>query len=160
MRKIVMAGVAAVLAFGLTACDGGDGGTSAASSPSASPSAVPSVSSSSPAVEAPSGGPSSEPSASRPSSGGSSSPARPIASKWGRLRYLAPGKFTVGDVAFFTADRTVVIVAGGTCPDGSEASADGSRCGIDGLEEWAKASPHNVNVRFSGQVATTIMETQ
>jgi hypothetical protein len=78
---------------------------------------------------------------------------------WGQLRYMAPGKFIVGDIAFFVSDDTAVYVAGGECPDGST-PPDDSKCSVTGLDDWAKAAPHNVTVRFSGQVATMIRETQ
>jgi hypothetical protein len=167
MRKIVIGGVAAALALGLTAC-GGNGDGSSAAAPASSPS--------SPAGSTPS----SAPTPSAPSTpGGTSAPrgtggtrapvvrhtplAQPggqqIKSQWGRLQYLAPGKYIVGDIGFFTATDTVLYVAGGTCPDGST-PPDDSKCSVDGLDEWAQAAPHNVNVRFSGQVATVITETQ
>ncbi|MDL4773529.1 MULTISPECIES: hypothetical protein [Thermomonosporaceae] len=161
MRKIAITGVTAALALGLTACGGiGDGGGNSAAAPS------------SPTDSAPAPGGTSAPGeTSAPGdSGGSGAPTaqhtpvaqggQQIGSKWGRLRYLAPGKFTVGDVVFFTADSTTVIVAGGQCPDGSAPPAESSRCGIDGFDDWAKTSPHNVNVRFSGQAATLVQETQ
>ncbi|GAA4335673.1 hypothetical protein GCM10023178_48970 [Actinomadura luteofluorescens] len=73
---------------------------------------------------------------------------------------LAPGKYTVGNVAFFTTTDTVVYVAGSTCPDGSPTPPDVSKCTVDGLDQWAKAAPHNASVRFSGQTAVRITETQ
>ncbi|MBO2461427.1 hypothetical protein J4709_27980 [Actinomadura sp. LCR2-06] len=82
-----------------------------------------------------------------------------VKSKWGTLRYLAPGKFLVGNIGFFVANDTVLQVAGGTCPDGSTPSDD-SKCSIDGLDEWVQAAPHNAVVQFSGQAATLIRETQ
>ncbi|KAB2362833.1 hypothetical protein [Actinomadura montaniterrae] len=172
MRKIVISGVVAALALGLTACGGnGDGKTAAAapSSPAGSP-AAPSETST------PGGTSTSTPStpggASTPQGSGNQgapvvrhTPAAPqggqqITTKWGRLRYLAPGKFLVGNVAFFTADDTVLYVAGGTCPDGSPTPSDVMKCSLDGFEQWVKAAPHNASVRFSGQAATTITETQ
>lgn len=168
MRKILITGVAAALALGLTACGGnGDGRTAAApSSPAGSP-AAPSESSSpgTPAPATPGG-------ASTPQgSGGQGAPVvrhtppapqggRQIITKWGRLRYLAPGKFIVGDVAFFIANDTVLYVAGGTCPDGSPTPPDVMKCSTDGLDQWAQAAPHNVSVRISGQAAVRITETQ
>lgn len=169
MRKIVITGVAAALALGLTACGGnGDGKTAAAapSSPAGSP-AAPSESSS-PGTPAPStpGG------ASTPQgSGGQGTPVvrhtppapqggQQTVTKWGRLRYLAPGKFLVGDVAFFVANDTVLYVAGDTCPDGSPTPPDVMKCSVDGLDQWAQAAPHNVSVRISGPAAVRITETQ
>ncbi|WP_026411573.1 hypothetical protein [Actinomadura oligospora] len=78
-------------------------------------------------------------------------------SAWGRLRYVAPGKFSVGDVVFSTSGDTVLFVAGGQCPDGS-APPNAGRCSVNGIDDWARASPHNVSVRFSGRSATFIQE--
>ncbi|MGI5206962.1 hypothetical protein ACQEU6_35975 [Spirillospora sp. CA-108201] len=171
MRKIMITGAAAALAFGLTACGGtGDGNSAAAPPPSPTGSAPASNGGPTPEVTPTQGG------ASTPrGSGGSGNPGtqptplgqqggqqggQQIKSKWGPLRYLAPGKYTVGNVAFFTTTDTVLYVAGGTCPDGSPTPPDVSKCSVDGLDQWAKASPHNVNVNFSGQTATRITETQ
>ncbi|MFD0537682.1 hypothetical protein ACFQY7_31905 [Actinomadura luteofluorescens] len=53
-----------------------------------------------------------------------------------------------------------MYVAGSTCPDGSPTPPDVSKCTVDGLDQWAKAAPHNASVRFSGQTAVRITETQ
>ncbi|MWA07319.1 hypothetical protein F8568_044745 [Actinomadura sp. LD22] len=170
MRKIVITGVAAALALGLTAC-GGNGGGGTAAAPAATPSGAAQAPSESPAP----GGTSTTRTPSTPStpqgSGGQDAPVvrhtppapqggRQITTKWGRLRYLAPGKFLVGDVAFFTADDTVLYVAGGTCPDGSPTPPDVMKCSLDGFDQWVQAAPHNASVRFSGQAAVRITETQ
>ncbi|WP_067450648.1 hypothetical protein [Actinomadura macra] len=163
MRKIVITGVAAALALGLTACGGdGDGNSAASSSPPQPLSPVSSApaqgnatpgASSAPGAPGGSGAPTAQRPASAPQGG------QQIKSATGRLRYLAPGKFTVGNVVFFTANDTVLYVAGGKCPDGST-PPDVSKCSIVGFDNWAKAAPHNVTVRFSGQAATLIRETQ
>jgi hypothetical protein len=174
MRKIVITGVAAALALGLTACGGnGDGKTAAAtpSAPAGFPSAPESAPPATPEPSAPST-PSTPGGASTPQgSGGQGAPVvqhtppapqggGQITTKWGRLRYLAPGKFLVGNVAFFTADDTVLYVAGGTCPDGSPTPPDVMKCSLDGFDRWVQAAPHNASVRFSGQAAVRITETQ
>ncbi|TDD93699.1 hypothetical protein [Actinomadura rubrisoli] len=171
MRKIVITGVAVALALGLTACSGdGDGKTAAAPSSPVGSAPAPSGSATPDASSTP-GGASTPGTPSTPEgSDGSDAPvtqntptARPggqqIKSATGRLRYLAPGKFTVGNVTFFTANDTVLYVAGSTCPDGST-PPDVSRCSMTGFDDWAKAAPHNATVRFSGQAATLIRETQ
>ncbi|QKG23870.1 hypothetical protein [Actinomadura verrucosospora] len=165
MRKIVIGGLAAALALGLTACGSNGGGAAAApSSPAGSP----------PASSEPTQTPTSTPGASTPSEPSAPrSPGAPVVrhtplaqpggqqvkSKWGTLQYLAPGKYLVGNIGFFVANDTVLQVAGGTCPDGS-APSDDSKCSIDGLDEWVQAAPHNAVVQFSGQAATLIRETQ
>ncbi|GGT59010.1 hypothetical protein [Actinomadura citrea] len=164
MRKIVITGVAAALALGLTAC-GGNGDGNSAAAPSSPASSAPSESST------PDGGSSPGAPSTPQGSGGSGAPGgrrtplaqqggQQITTKWGPLRYLAPGKYTVGNVAFFTATDTVLYVAGGTCPNGTPTPPDVSKCSVDGLDQWVKASPHNAAVRFSGQTATRITETQ
>ncbi|MEV5831845.1 hypothetical protein AB0L25_40445 [Spirillospora sp. NPDC052242] len=156
MQKIVFTGMAAALALGLTACDGT--GDSAAPTPASSVASTP----------APSETDVSTPNASSPVESDTPEAQEPpsetpggqqIESKWGRLRYLAPGKFTVDGVAFFTANATVLYVAGDTCPDGSKPPGD-SKCNMDGFEQWVQAAPHNAVVEFSGQSATLIRETQ
>ncbi|HEU5023658.1 MAG TPA: hypothetical protein VFV01_01930 [Spirillospora sp.] len=172
MRKIVITGVAAALALGLTACGGnGDGKTAAAAPSSPGGSAPAPTETSTPGTPAPSA-PSTPGGASTPQgSGGQGAPVvrhtppapqggQQITTKWGRLRYLAPGKYLVGNVAFFTTDDTVLYVAGGTCPDGSPTPPDVMKCSLDGFEQWVKAAPHNASVRFSGQAAVRITETQ
>ncbi|TDD89498.1 hypothetical protein E1293_04625 [Actinomadura darangshiensis] len=178
MRKIVVGGMVAALALGLTACGGiGDGKTAgvAPSSPvgSTPTSSAPTSSaptSSSPTHSAPAQGKPSTPGGGTSNSGGSGAPAglrtplsragnQVIKSKWGRLRYLAPGKFAVGNVVFFIANATTLYVAGGPCPDGSTPPGV-SKCNMDGFEGWVQAAPHNANVRFAGQGATVITETQ
>lgn len=167
MRKIMITGAAAALALGLTACGGTGGGNSAAAPPSSPTGSAPASNGGS----APEGTPTPGGASTPRGSGGSGTPGtqhtplgqqggRQIKSKWGPLRYLAPGKYTVGNVAFFTTTDTVLYVAGGTCPNGSPTPPDVSKCSVDGLDQWAKASPHNVNVQFSGQTATRITETQ
>lgn len=173
MRKIAITGVTAALALGLTACDGDGGGKTAAAPQPANTASAPSENATASAPTTP-GAPSAPGASSTPSTprgaDGTGAPAarhtplghpggRQIKSTWGRLRYLAPGKFTVGNVAFFTSNDTVLYVAGSTCPDGST-PPDVSRCSISGFEEWVKAAPHNATVRFSGQAATLIRETQ
>ncbi|MGI5171000.1 hypothetical protein ACQEU3_42280 [Spirillospora sp. CA-253888] len=148
MRKIVITGMTAALALSLTACDIGNGAKpqpfDAATAPSGT--AVPGKSEGA-------GAPAERPAPSAQQGG------QQVKSATGRLRYLAPGKFTVGNVSFFTSDDTVLYVAGSTCPDGST-PPDASKCSVDGIDDWAKAAPHNVTVRFSGQTATLIRETQ
>ncbi|WP_242907812.1 hypothetical protein [Actinomadura terrae] len=174
MRKIVMTGAVAALALGLTAC-GNVGDTESAATPAAptAPTAPqrPGGTSTPGGTAAPSG-PATPGGASTPRTPeGAGAPTvrhTPLAQPggerakeaWGKLRYLAPGKFTVGNVVFFTATDTVVYVAGGTCPDGTPPPADVSKCSIDGFDEWVQAAPHNAVVRFSGQAATMIRETQ
>ncbi|MEU4822358.1 hypothetical protein OG979_24605 [Actinomadura citrea] len=164
MRKIVITGMAAALALGLTAC-GGNGDGNSAAAPSSPASSAPSESST------PDGGSSPGAPSTPQGSGGSGAPGgrhtplaqqggQQITTKWGPLRYLAPGKYTVGNVVFFTATDTVLYVAGGTCPNGTPTPPDVSKCSVDGLDQWVKASPHNATVRFSGQTATRITETQ
>ncbi|MGI5419732.1 hypothetical protein [Actinomadura luteofluorescens] len=165
MRKIVITGMAAALALGLTAC-GGDGDPVAAPPSSPTGSAPAPSESTTPDGGSTPGGPSAP-----QGPGGSGTPGsrhtplaqeggRQITTKWGPLRYLAPGKYTVGNVAFFTTTDTVVYVAGSTCPDGSPTPPDVSKCTVDGLDQWVKAAPHNASVRFSGQTALRITETQ
>ncbi|MEW2354577.1 hypothetical protein [Spirillospora sp. NPDC029432] len=164
MRKIVFTGMAAALALSLTACDGTATGDSAAPPPASAGASTPAPSESS----TPGGGDASTPKASSPEGAGTPEAQEPpsetpggqqIKEKWGRLRYLAPGKFTVDGVAFFTANATVLYVAGDTCPDGSK-PAGVSKCNMDGFETWVQAAPHNAVVKFSGQAATLIRETQ
>jgi hypothetical protein len=172
MRKIVISGVAAALALGLTACGGnGDGRTAAAPSSPGGSAPAPSETSTPDGTATPSS-PSTPGGTSTPQgSGGQGAPVvrhtppapqggQQITTKWGRLRYLAPGKFLVGNVAFFTADDTVLYVAGGTCPDGSPTPPDVMKCSLDGFDQWVQAAPHNASVRFSGQAAVRITETQ
>lgn len=183
MRKIVITGVAAALALGLTACDGkvtgnvtGNAGGDSSPAPASS-----SSSSSSPAGTAPSetSTPRSAPTPDAPSTpGGASTPqgsggtdapvAQPtrqalsggqIKQKWGKVAYLSPGRFVVGDVALSTSPDTILIPADSTCPDGSPAPDD-SKCSIDGFDQWATAGWHHANVRYSGSVAIVITETQ
>ncbi|MEV0661321.1 hypothetical protein ACIBI3_08815 [Actinomadura luteofluorescens] len=166
MRKIVITGMAAALALGLTACGGNGDGNSAAASPSSPTGSAPSESATPNGGSTPGG-----PSTPQGSGGGSGTPGsrhtplaqeggQQITTKWGPLRYLAPGKYTVGNVGFFTTTDTVVYVAGSTCPDGSPTPPDVSKCSVDGLDQWVKAAPHNASVRFSGQTAIRITETQ
>ncbi|MUN35568.1 hypothetical protein [Actinomadura litoris] len=171
MRKIVMTGVAAALALGLTAC-GNVGDTKSAATPAApTPPAAPTASQGPGGTSAPSGAATPGGASTPTTPGGSDAPTvrhsplaqpggKPAKEAWGRLRYVAPGKFSVGNVIFFTATDTVVYVAGGTCPDGTPPPADVSRCSVDGFDEWVRAAPHNAVVRFSGQAATMIRETQ
>ncbi|MFC5186701.1 hypothetical protein [Actinomadura harenae] len=74
----------------------------------------------------------------------------------GKLSYVAPGKFQVGDTVFFTATDTVLIVEGGKCPDG--AARPNNRCTTDNMEMWVKSAPRFAKVSFSGQSATVIRE--
>ncbi|RSN66657.1 hypothetical protein [Actinomadura sp. WAC 06369] len=163
MQKILVTGLAAALALGLTACDGTGTGDSAAAPPAPSGASTPA-----PSETSTSGGAASAPNASSPEAQGTPAAQEPssetpggrqIKSKWGQLRYLAPGKFTVGGVAFFTANATVLYVADDTCPDGSRPPGD-SKCNMDGFEKWVQAAPRNAVVEFSGQSATLIRETQ
>ncbi|MCP2337816.1 hypothetical protein [Actinomadura rupiterrae] len=167
MRKIMLTGLAtAALAMSLTACGGGSDNKTAAAPPASTNGTAPAPTGSSTpggpdgtkapeGTKAPGGTGGHHTPPSQPGSGG----VHQISSKWGKLEYLAPGKFIVGNVAFFTATDTVLIVAGGKCPNGS-APTGNSRCSVEGIDEWAQASPHNVNVHFSGQLATRIVETQ
>jgi len=168
MRKIVISGVAAALAFGLTACNSNDK-PSAATPPSSPGTSAPAPSNSATPGETSTPGSNSTP-GNGSDNGGSGTPraehtpptqqpGQQISSKWGRLRYVAPGKFSVGNVVFFTATDTRLTIAGGDCPDGTP-PGDSFKCGIDGIDDWAQAAPHNVNVHFSGQTATSIQETQ
>ncbi|WP_026415488.1 hypothetical protein [Actinomadura oligospora] len=170
MRKILLSGVTAVLALSLTACNFNVNGKTSASGPSTAAPA-PSDSTAPGHASAPSGKASSpggdsdgsDPSPSARPCDPNVSPIRegacPVKSKWGRLRYLASGKYTVGDTAFFTTQDTVLVVASGTCPDGT-GSGPNMRCSLNGIEDWMQASPHNVTVSFSGGNATKIQETQ
>ncbi|MFC4908663.1 hypothetical protein [Actinomadura gamaensis] len=172
MRKIVITGMtAAALALGLTACGGnggGDGGGKPAAAPPAAsaPTSAPTSGDTTPS-SAPSSTPghgsngpdgAKTPSAHRPPTAPES--GRRTRTVWGRLTYVAPGKFSVGGAVFFTANGTVVYVAGGNCPDGSAPPAGTSKCSAIGLDEWAQAAPHNVSVRLIGDAATRITETQ
>ncbi|WP_207400693.1 hypothetical protein [Actinomadura roseirufa] len=183
MRKIVITGVAAVLALGLTACNGTGDGKSAAA-PSSPVGSVPATgATSTPGAPSPGGastpGGSSTPgggstpggSSAPRGSGGSGAPVgeptspeqaggKQVKTAWGRLQYLAPGKFTVGNVVFFTAGDTDLYVAGGKCPDGADTPPDVMKCSMTGFDEWVQAEPHNATVKFSGQAATLIRETQ
>jgi hypothetical protein len=69
---------------------------------------------------------------------------------------MAPGKFMVGNTMFFTATDTVLIVAGGKCPDG--AARPNNRCTTANMEMWVKSAPRFAKVSFSGQTATVIRE--
>ncbi|MFC4912016.1 hypothetical protein [Actinomadura gamaensis] len=167
MRKILLTGVAAALTLGLSACDFNVNGKA---------DAAPGSTASAPGNGAPSSGaPTRSHQPTGPGTGSgrapSSSPgneddspirqgARQLKSKWGPLRYLASGKYTVGDTAFFTADDTLLVVAGSTCPNGTPSGPD-MRCTVDGMDDWVQASPHNVTVYFRyGGIATKIQETQ
>ncbi|MBO2454471.1 hypothetical protein J4573_45800 [Actinomadura barringtoniae] len=169
MRKIVIGGAVAALAMGLTGCNinANDNPTAAApSSPASSaPAPAPSQSaastptqSSTPGNGSGSGDTNPSPTQSTPSSQGGGN--QQIPAKWGPLHYIAPGKYAVGHVIFFTSTDTRLTIAGGDCPDGTPPPADSFKCGIDGLDEWAQNGMHDVNVKFSGQVATSIVETQ
>jgi hypothetical protein len=173
MRKIVFGGMTAALALSLTACNINANDNPAAAGPSSPANSAPAPSgTATPSGNATPGDTSTPGNGSNPGdSGGSSTPrSRPtpptqqggqqISSKWGPLHYLAPGKYAVGHVVFFTSTDTRLTIAGGDCPDGTPPPADSFKCGIDGLDDWAQASNHDVNVRFSGQTATSIQETQ
>ncbi|WP_067490604.1 hypothetical protein [Actinomadura hibisca] len=161
MRKIMITGMAAALALSLTACNGKSDADSAApppstSAPAPSESTTPSSTTkpdSTPTPES-SEAPATEPPSAEPEEG------KQVKAATGRLRYLAPGKFIVNGVSFFTSNDTVLYVAGSKCPDGGPPASDVSKCSVDGLDEWAQTAPHNVTVRFSGQTATMIRETQ
>ncbi|MCP2337432.1 hypothetical protein [Actinomadura rupiterrae] len=169
MRKILLAGATAAMALSLSACNFNVNGKADASGPSSTASAPGSTG----GANAPAGKPSHHTTGS--GSGGSDSgpsakpcdpnvsPIRkgacPVSSKAGPLRYLASGKYTVGNTAFFTTEDTVLVVASGTCPDGTS-SGPNMRCGLDGMDEWVQKSPHNVVVHFDGGNATKIQETQ
>ncbi|MFC5185328.1 hypothetical protein [Actinomadura harenae] len=172
MRKILLTGVTAALALSLTACNFNASGKVEAAPGSTGPGSTASA----PSETGPtSGTPTRTPRASTPGSHGSQpgpaskpcdanlSPIRQgacqITSKWGRLRYLAPGKYTVGDTAFFTTQDTVLVVASGTCPDGTS-SGPNMHCSLDGIDKWVQAAPHNATVHFNGGNATKIQETQ
>lgn len=168
MRKIVITGVAAVLALGLTACN----------EYAAPPLSLPTDSAPAPTgtstpgeTSAPSGSTTTTPSA-PPAPSGTSTPQIPsssdtpptqtanqqIASKWGPLRYRAPGKLVVDNVVFFVATDTILYILGPTCPDG--ATPPDGKCSIDGIDEWVQEVPRNALVHFSGQGATVIKETR
>ncbi|RFU43230.1 hypothetical protein DZF91_02385 [Actinomadura logoneensis] len=170
MRKILLTGAAAALALSLSACNIDVNGKATASEPSGSASAPTSAPapSGAPSHHRGTGGTGSGPGGSEPTRSGrpcdpNVSPIRqgacPVKVKSGPLRYLASGKYTVGDTAFFTTQNTVLVVASGTCPDGTS-SGPNMRCGIDGMDKWVQASPHNVVVHFDGGTATKIQETQ
>ncbi|WP_433179582.1 hypothetical protein [Actinoallomurus sp. CA-150999] len=156
MRTILAtAATAAILALGLSACNNA-GGTAAAPAPS-------SATSSAAATKA-------SPSASASSSAGQSTgskqhntaPSKQDAQPSdgneaeGELTYLAPGKYQVGDTVFFTATDTVLIVAGGKCPDG--AARPDNHCTTDNMDMWVQSAQRFAKVSFSGQAATVIRE--
>lgn len=157
MRTILAtAATAAILALGLSACNNA-GGTAAA----------PALSSAAPSAAATKASPSSSASA---SSGQSTAPkqhntaapssqdAQPseVGEAEGELTYVAPGKYQVGDTVFFTATDTVLIVAGGKCPDG--AARPDNRCTTDNMDMWVQSAQRFAKVSFSGQAATVIRE--
>lgn len=145
MRTILVTATAAVLALGLTACNNAEGTASAPSSAA-------------PTKGSPSA-PSQQPTAPKQhDTAPSSQDAQPSqdGGAEGELTYVAPGKFQVGDTVFFTATDTVLIVAGGKCPDG--AARPNNRCTTDNMEMWVKSAQRFAKVSFSGQVATVIRE--
>ncbi|MEV5572499.1 hypothetical protein AB0L06_20845 [Spirillospora sp. NPDC052269] len=167
MRKILLTGAAAALALSLSACNIDVNGKATASEPSTTASAPNSTS-------VPSGTPSHHRTGTGGTGGSDSGPsarpcdpnvspirkgACPISVKSGPLRYLASGKYTVGDTAFFTTQDTVLVVASGTCPDGTS-SGPNMHCSLDGIDEWVQKSPHNVVVHLDRGNATKIQETQ
>ncbi|MEV5573583.1 hypothetical protein AB0L06_26375 [Spirillospora sp. NPDC052269] len=157
MRKILLTVTAAALTVGLSACDiNAKSDDKAGSAPSSS--ASEGGSSSAPAKPGTHGG--GHHTAPSNQGGGDAGGATPDANAGkpvtGKLSYLAPGKFLVGNTAFFTATDTVIIVAGGKCPD--DAARPDNRCTTDNMEMWVKSAPRYAKVSFSGQVATVIRE--
>lgn len=74
----------------------------------------------------------------------------------GVLTYLAPGKYLVGDRAFFVADDTQVWGAGGICGDGTGQVA--AECTLDDLEEAAKRGDVKAEVDIEEGVGTQVRE--
>lgn len=166
MRKILLTGAAAAIALSLSACNVDVNGKASASGPSNTASAPNSAPAqpgkpSHHATGSGAGGSDSGPSAKPcdPNLSPIRKGACPVSVKSGPLRYLAPGKYTVGDTAFFTVQDTVLVVASGTCPDGTS-SGPNMRCSLDGMDEWVQKSPHNVVVHLDRGNATKIQETQ
>jgi len=161
MRKIVIGGMTAALALSLTACNiNVSEGDKPAAAGSSSPAGSAPSHTSSPGDTGGSGGSGTPRTRHTPTTPAPQQPAQQIGSKWGPLHYLAPGKYAVGHVVFFTSTDTRLTIAGGDCPDGTPPPADSFKCGIDGFDAWAQNAQHDVTVRFSGQVATSIQETQ
>ncbi|WP_026412439.1 hypothetical protein [Actinomadura oligospora] len=148
MRKILTIATAAALAVGLSACNVKVTGDDKADG--------------APSSTAPLGGPSGAPKGTvAPGSGHhTTAPSHQggggVNAATGKLSYLAPGKFLVGNTAFFTATDTVLIVAGGKCPD--DAARPDNRCTTDNMDMWVKSAPRFAKVSFSGQIATVIRE--
>jgi len=145
MRTILAtatAATAAILTLSLTACNNTD--NTASAPPSTTSSAAPAKTT-----------PSTPGRHDTTPSSQDAQPTEPGAAE-GQLTYLAPGKFQVGDTVFFTATDTVLIVAGGKCPDG--AARPNNRCTTDNMEMWVQSAPRFAQVTFSGQTATTIRE--
>lgn len=151
LRKILMTATAAALALGLSACNinasGSDDKTAAGPT-----SAGPDGGTASPTKTAAPGGHHSG----APSHGSGGTGGAGGNSASGKLSYMAPGKFMVGNTAFFIATDTVVIVDGGKCPD--DAARPNNRCTTDNMEMWVKSAPRFAKVSFSGQIATVIRE--
>ncbi|WP_433179586.1 hypothetical protein [Actinoallomurus sp. CA-150999] len=158
MRTILAtAATAAILALGLSACNNA-GGTAAAPAPSSAASSA-AATKASPSASASS---SSSSSASAGSKQHNTAPSKQDAQPSdgneaeGELTYLAPGKYQVGDTVFFTATDTVLIVAGGKCPDG--AARPDNHCTTDNMDMWVQSAQRFAKVSFSGQAATVIRE--
>lgn len=139
MRTILVTATAAILALGLSACNNSEGTASAPSSAA-------------PTKGSPSA-PGQQPTATKQHD---TAPSSQDGGAEGELTYVAPGKFQVGDTVFFTATDTVLIVAGGKCPDG--AARPNNRCTTDNMEMWVKSAQRFAKVSFSGQTATVIRE--
>ena len=150
MRTILVTATAAILALGLSACNNTEGTASAPSS------AAPTKGSPSAPGRQPTAP--NQHTAAPSDQGGGAPPSQAAAgnSRMGELTYMAPGKFMVGDTVFFTATDTVLIVAGGKCPDG--AARPNNRCTTDNMEMWVKSAQRLAKVSFSGQTATVIRE--
>ncbi|WP_329244503.1 hypothetical protein OG417_47930 [Actinoallomurus sp. NBC_01490] len=142
MRTILVTATAAILALGLSACNNND---TTASAPSSVPSSAAPVKAS----------PSTPTQHDTTPTNHDAQPTE-VGEAAGELTYLAPGKFQVGDTVFFTADDTVLIVAGGKCPDG--AARPDNRCTTDNMEMWAQSAQRLAKVTFDGQTATVIRE--
>ncbi|WP_345367231.1 hypothetical protein [Actinoallomurus liliacearum] len=153
MRTILAtAATAAILAIGLSACNNA-GGTGAAPAPSSA--AATTASSSSSASAGQSTAPQQRNTAAPSKQDGQPSE---VGRAEGELTYLAPGKYQVGDTVFFTATDTVLIVAGGKCPDG--AARPDNRCTTENMDMWVQSAQRFAKVSFSGQAATVIREVE
>ncbi|MEV5749882.1 hypothetical protein AB0L00_18845 [Actinoallomurus sp. NPDC052308] len=153
---LATAATAAILALGLSACNNAGGAGAAPAPSSAASSATAATTSSSSSASAGQSTAPQQHNTVAPSE--QDAPPSEVGQAEGELTYLAPGKYQVGDTVFFTAADTVLIVAGGKCPDG--AARPDNRCTTDNMDMWVQSAQRFAKVSFSGQAATVIREVE